>query len=136
MKQKSEISGNLSGFLDRDITLKGDLQFEETLRIDGKFEGTIRSGKTLVVGETAEVNADIEVTSLYVSGRLRGSARVGERVELASTARVASDLVTSILVVEEGAVFEGHCSMSKDEASGPREIDNRSSDMKIFPSSS
>lgn len=136
MKQKHDINGNLSGFLDRDITLKGDLHFEETLRIDGKFEGTIRSGKTLVVGETAEVNADIEVQSLYVSGTLRGSARISDRVELASTARVASDLTTSILVVEEGAVFEGHCSMPKDKASGPREVGNRSGDVKLFQYSS
>ncbi len=135
MKQRHDINGNLSGFLDRDITLKGDLHFEETLRIDEKSEGTIRAGKTLVVGETAEVNADIEVQSLYVSGSLRGSARISDRVELASTARVASDLTTSILVVEEGAVFEGHCSMSKDKASGPREVGNRSGDVKIFPSS-
>ncbi len=133
MKLKSEVNGNLSGFLDRDTAFKGDLRFEETLRIDGKFEGTIRSGKNLVVGETADVNADIEVTSLYVSGKLSGSARISGRIELTSTARVQSDLVTSILVVEEGAVFEGRCSMSKDKASGPREVGSPVAEMKKFP---
>ena len=132
MKLKGEVNGNLSGFLDRDTSVKGDLQFEETLRIDGKFEGTIRSGKNLVVGETADVNAEIEVTSLYVSGTLRGRAQVSERIELASTAKVQSDLVTSILVVEEGAVFEGHCSMAKDKATGPREIKPPTSNVKNF----
>jgi cytoskeletal protein CcmA (bactofilin family) len=132
MKMKSEINGNLSGFLDRDTAVKGDLHFEETLRIDGKFEGTIRSGKNLVVGETADVNADIEVTALYVSGKLSGSARVSGRIELTSTAKVQSDLVTSILVVEEGAVFEGHCSMSKDKVSGPRQVEPPITEMKKF----
>ncbi len=111
MKLKSEPGGGLSGFLDRDSEFTGELNFKETLRIDGKFQGTIRTGKSLVVGETAEIDADIEVGSLFVSGRLQGKVRATERVELHSTARVQAELDTTILVVEEGALFEGNCSM-------------------------
>ncbi len=112
--------GELSGFLDHETELKGDISFADMLRINGKFEGSIRSGRTLIVGEGADVHADIEVETIFVSGRLRGSIRGAERVELLSTARVQSQLDTAVLVVEEGAIFEGECSMKG--ASGPREV--------------
>lgn len=132
---KGEASGDLSGFLDRETAIKGEVNFKDTLRIDGRFEGAIRSGKTLVIGESADVDADIEVGSLFVSGRLRGTANVTDRIELARTARVQSDLTTAALVVEEGAVFEGHCTMMKKEAvTGPREVEDRTVKLKEFHS--
>lgn len=134
MKWKNEPAGDLSGFLDRGITFKGEISFKDTLRIDGHFEGTIRSGKTLIIGESADVDAEIEVGSLYVSGHLRGQAKVTERIELSNTARVESNLATTVLVVEEGAVFEGRCSMSKDP-SKPQEVEDRKAVLKEFPSS-
>ena len=135
MKWKSEPNGDLSGFLDRGISVKGEVSFKDTLRIDGRFEGTIRSGKTLIIGESADVNAEIEVNSLYVSGRLRGQAKVADRIELSSSARVESDLNTGILVVEEGAVFEGRCTMNKETRTGPREVENHTATMKNISSS-
>lgn len=135
MKWKGEPNGDLSGFLDRETFVKGDISFKDTLRIDGKFEGAIRSGKNLIIGESADVNAEIEVDSLYVSGRLRGKAKATGRVELAPTARVQSDLATAVLVVEEGAVFEGGCSMKKEAVSPSAEMEGRSAKLKEFPSS-
>jgi cytoskeletal protein CcmA (bactofilin family) len=133
VKWKGEPSGDLSGFLDKDMVMKGEISFKETLRIDGRFEGTIRSGKNLIVGESADVDAEIEVDSLYVSGTLRGSARAKERIELASTARVQANLSTSTLCVEEGALFTGHCSMG--QSSGPREVGARPIELKKVTSS-
>jgi cytoskeletal protein CcmA (bactofilin family) len=136
VKWKGEPSGDLSGFLDRGTVFKGELKFEETLRIDGKFEGAIRSGKSLIVGESADVDAEIEVEALYVSGCLRGNATVSVRTELSHSARVQADLTTAILVVEEGAIFEGQCFMQKEKFSGPREVKGGSQqDMKKIVSS-
>ena len=60
MKRKSDAGGDLSGFLDKGTEFHGDVTFQDTLSIYGKFEGTIRSPGLLVVGESAEVNAQIE----------------------------------------------------------------------------
>jgi cytoskeletal protein CcmA (bactofilin family) len=135
VKWKGEPSGDLSGFLDRGTVFKGEVTFEDTLRIDGKFEGAIRSGKNLIIGESADVDAEIEVEALYISGRLRGSAKISGRVELSSEARVEANLTTEILVVEEGAVFDGQCSMQKDKLSGPREVKEGPHNLKSIVSS-
>ncbi|MGH9335205.1 MAG: bactofilin family protein, partial [Vicinamibacteria bacterium] len=70
MRGKTVASGDLSGFLDQGTAFQGDLSFQDTLRIDGKFEGSIRDGRLLIIGESADVNAEIHVGTISVSGRL------------------------------------------------------------------
>lgn len=111
VRGKITASGDLSGFLDVGTEFHGELSFQDMLRIDGKFEGTIRDGRLLIIGESADVNADIHVATVSVSGRLRGSVHAKERVELHASARCQCNLETRVLVVEEGAMFEGGCAM-------------------------
>ncbi|MGH9321454.1 MAG: bactofilin family protein [Vicinamibacteria bacterium] len=111
MRGKTVASGDLSGFLDQGTAFQGDLSFQDTLRIDGKFEGSIRDGRLLIIGESADVNAEIHVGTISVSGRLRGSVHAKERVDLHASARCECNLDTRVLVVEEGAAFEGSCAM-------------------------
>ena len=135
---KGETTGDLSGFLDRDIDLTGELSFKETLRIDGKFQGNVRTGKCLVIGETAEVNAEIDVEQIFVSGHVQGKIRARERVELHRTARVEGEIQTKALIIEEGAQFEGQCSMqsmgksSSSTESRPANIQEEKEKAKIF----
>ena len=133
MKWKTDPGGDISGFLDRDVVMKGEISFKDTLRIDGKFEGIIRDAKYLVVGESADVNAEIEVEAICVGGRLRGSVNASDRIEINRTARVQSNLTTKVLVVEEGAIFEGKCSMST--RTGPREVEKQPPELKEIISS-
>ena len=82
MKTRNE-GATLNGFLDRGSHFQGELTFEETFRIDGRFEGKIRSGSELILGDSADVNADIEVGRLSVNGKLSGQ-RPGDRADRAS----------------------------------------------------
>ncbi len=116
MKIKPE-GTTLNGFLDKGSQLQGELAFEETFRIDGKFDGKIRSGSELILGDTAEVTGEIEVGRLSVNGKLKGTVRAKERVELHARARVEADLTTPILKIEEGAFFEGSCRMGEEARS-------------------
>jgi len=111
VKKKDQPSGELEGFLDEGTSFSGEVTFHDTLRIDGKFEGAVRSGKTLVVGEFADVNAEVDVAIVLVSGRIRGNVRASERIELLPTARAECILECKVLVVHEGASFDGQCAM-------------------------
>jgi cytoskeletal protein CcmA (bactofilin family) len=113
MKLRGE-EGTLNGFIDKGSQVRGDLSFEETFRIDGRFEGKIRSGSELIIGDDADVTAEIEVGRLSVNGTLKGSVRATERVELLAGARVMGDIATPVLRIEEGAHFEGSCEMGKE----------------------
>lgn len=121
MKLKTD-GGSLNGFLDRGSVLQGDLVFEDTFRIDGKFEGKIRSGSELILGDGAEVSGEITVKRLSVNGSLRGTVRASERVELLARARVEADISTPVLKIEEGAHFQGACQMEGHQASNVVEL--------------
>jgi cytoskeletal protein CcmA (bactofilin family) len=113
MKTRGEGS-TLNGFIDRGSHVRGELVFEETFRIDGRFEGKIRSGTELILGDAADVTAEIDVARLSVNGTLKGSVRATERVELLTGARVFGDIITPVLRIEEGAHFEGSCQMGEE----------------------
>jgi cytoskeletal protein CcmA (bactofilin family) len=116
MRGKTE-EGTLNGFLDRGSHFTGDLKFEEGFRIDGKFEGKITSGSELVIGETADVEAEIHVKKLAVNGSLRGNVVASERIDLQPKARILADLTTPALSIEEGAFFQGSCKMGQETPS-------------------
>ena len=65
--------GELNGFLDRGSSFKGELEFEDTMRIDGRFSGKIVSKNELVVGESAHIEGDVHV------GRATGDTRIPPR---------------------------------------------------------
>jgi cytoskeletal protein CcmA (bactofilin family) len=109
--------GTLNGFLDRGSHFAGDLKFEDGFRIDGRFEGKITSGSELVLGEAAEVDAEIHVGKLSVNGSLKGTVIVTDRVELHAKARVLADLTTPALSIDEGAFFQGSCKMGQETPS-------------------
>ncbi len=121
MKTRAD-GGTLNGFIDKGSHVRGDLTFEETFRIDGGFEGKIRSGSELIIGDAAEVTADIDVGRVSINGSLKGSVRAGHRVELLAQARVFGDIMTPILRIEEGAVFQGSCQMGDEVGSNLVEL--------------
>ncbi|HMB54730.1 MAG TPA: polymer-forming cytoskeletal protein [Thermoanaerobaculia bacterium] len=113
MFKQNDQQRDLNGFLDRGSTQKGELSFEASFRIDGKYEGTIRSSGRLVVGEGGLVDGDVQVRHVLVSGEVRGSVEAGEQLHIAPGGRVHADITTPSLVIEDGAIFEGNCTMTK-----------------------
>src|SRR3989304_2712856 len=89
---------------------RGDGIVRGKITASGDLSG-VRDGGLRIIGESADVNADIHVATVSVSGRLRGSVHAKERVELHASARCQCNLETRVLVVEEGAMFEGGCAM-------------------------
>lgn len=110
MKGKS--GGDLNGFLDRGSAFKGELEFEDTMRIDGRFNGKITSKNELIVGESATIEGEIHVGRIAISGTVIGKIRAEQRIEIHRSGKVYSDIDTPALIIEEGAVFQGACAMT------------------------
>jgi cytoskeletal protein CcmA (bactofilin family) len=106
-------SGDLNGFLDRGSSFKGELEFEDTMRIDGRFNGRITSKNELIVGESAHIEGDVHVGRIAISGTVVGRIVADQRVEIHRNGKVYSDIDTPALVIEEGAIFQGNCVMGE-----------------------
>ncbi|GBF40959.1 polymer-forming cytoskeletal family protein [Leptospira ellinghausenii] len=94
-----------------DITFRGTLSFNQTLKIKGQFKGTITSHGKLIIDETGDVEADVEVGSLVVLGNLKGNVDAKEKVELKKNGKVVGDIKTPGLEVEFGSKIIGNCIM-------------------------
>jgi len=103
----------LSGFLDKDTSFVGEMRFNNTLRIDGNFEGKIMSSSTLLIGETGRVKADIEVGIISINGYVEGKIKAKSKVEIFSKGKVSGTIITPKLMIEEGAYFQGECKMEE-----------------------
>ena len=109
---KMETTGTkISGFIDKDTEITGDIKFKESFRIDGVFKGKILSGGGLIIGETGEVEAEIEVISIAVNGRVKGSIKAKDKIEIFSKGRVIGSVSAPKLSIEDGAFFKGSCQM-------------------------
>ena len=119
--RKRELDENkMTGFLDKDTHIEGDLSFKGSFRIDGSFKGTIDSESTLIVGENGKIEAEIKVGYIVVNGEIKGNIQAKEKVEINSTGRVIGSVTAPKLVVEEGAYLETSCQTS-DELPPPPE---------------
>lgn len=95
--------------------VEGTLILSGALRIDGEIVGEIRAEGDVVIGETGDVQANVNANNLIVGGRLTGTALVGERLELLATGKIFGDASMQTLIVEQGGKLEGNCHMGKVE---------------------
>ncbi len=113
---------NSTSVIDQSCEMEGRFRFAGTLIINGKFRGELLSPDTLLVGESAELEAEVRVGTVIVNGSVIGNITARERVELRAGARIAGGIVTPALVLEEGVVFDGRCSMIGDKVAAAQKI--------------
>jgi len=99
------------GQLYKGSRVSGQLVFEGSARIDGNVEGEIQCHETLTIGEGAEVRAKISGKTIVIRGKVEGNVTAKEKIELAAPARLFGNALTPRLVISEGVVFDGDCSM-------------------------
>jgi cytoskeletal protein CcmA (bactofilin family) len=106
--------GKLSGFVGHGTSLTGDTSFQMMLRVDGQLTGTVSSdGGTLIVGNNGKLDANVSVGIAQINGTVNGDISATERIQLGRTARVVGNIATPKLIIEDGALFEGGCTMLK-----------------------
>jgi cytoskeletal protein CcmA (bactofilin family) len=99
--------------LGSDIVFKGKLSFKNKLKINGVFKGQIETSGQLIVGNTGDVEADIEAGTVSVQGKIKGNILATHRIDIFRNAELTGDIRTPDLQIEAGSVFSGHCIMDK-----------------------
>lgn len=111
-KSNNEIIGqDAVTIISNGVVLEGKIKSNGNLRIDGTVNGNINANGNVTVGENGEVNGEINANVIVLGGKIVGTVSAKEKVVLESTTNLKGDIVTRILVVEEGAVFDGSSKM-------------------------
>jgi len=115
-RSQVEETGGASAFLGKGSRVTGELAFEGAVRIEGQVEGKITAQDTLTIGESALVGAQITGTSVVVHGKVTGDITARKRLEILAPGKVFGNISTPCLIIHEGVIFEGQCTMSGSEA--------------------
>lgn len=107
------IDSNPNTLLDQGCQFEGKLTFEGSVQINGRFKGEIFSEGTLIIGDGGEVEGRIEIDTVVISGKVIGTIRAKKKIEMSAPAWVQGDISAPALVIHEGAIFQGNCSMGK-----------------------
>jgi cytoskeletal protein CcmA (bactofilin family) len=111
-KKNSEVKINTLLGSSSDVT--GDFKAEGSVRIDGRINGNVTVTGVLIVGAGGTVSGNVSARSAIIGGEVLGDVTVSEKTELTATAKVLGDISTSVIVIDENAVFQGKCDMKQE----------------------
>jgi cytoskeletal protein CcmA (bactofilin family) len=106
----------ITTILGKGSAFDGKLTFEGAVRIDGDFSGEIRTDGVLIIGETAEIKADVSAATIVIEGTVRGDLVATESIQIHAPARVFGNLATPSLEIQKGSLFEGNCQMGSPQS--------------------
>jgi cytoskeletal protein CcmA (bactofilin family) len=117
-KEKTDMKKNdaqFKAYMGEDTVFNGSLNFDGTVRIDGKFEGQVTTADTLIIGETGHLMAEISAGTVICMGYVEGTVMASQKIEIHSTSKVVGNIKSPALYIELGGVLDGTCDMTGKE---------------------
>ena len=107
----------ITALLGRGTRFEGKLYFEGRVRVDGIFKGEIKSDDTLIIGDGAEVHAEIDVATVIIRGGVvHGNVRASTSIEIHAPGKLVGNIHSPSLFIERGVEFQGSCRMDPVDA--------------------
>ena len=119
VKGSGELATNVIG---ENSYFTGTFIINGSLRIDGRFEGKYLQVEQLYVGHGGKIRTNINAVSIIVEGLIIGNVSASSRVILMPTARVLGDIKTPELIIQNGVILEGRCTISNDLKSSAKDL--------------
>jgi cytoskeletal protein CcmA (bactofilin family) len=92
--------------------IKGAINTQNDVRVAGTIDGEASSEGKFILTGTGKVDGDVQAADADIAGKVEGELRVANKLILRKSAIITGDIYTKILLVEEGARFDGACKMS------------------------
>src|SRR4051812_9921048 len=127
---KPSRSREFTSHVNEGTEIEGKVSFTGTVLLNGRVRGEIVSNDTLVIGEKGVVNASIRSSIVEISGEVIGNISATERIELHPSCRVYGDIEAPVVIIDEGALLEGQCRMTKLR---PADIGTAPRDANVVP---
>jgi len=112
----------VNAFMGAETFFEGKLTYTGAVRLDGRFKGVIRSDDTLIVGDTGRIEGEIHVGITIIQGEVVGNVYGKERVELHHPGRMIGNVTAPVVIMDEGAIFEGNCKMKEKKKEEKKEV--------------
>ncbi len=113
VSSNQEESDDIIAFVGEEVSFKGTIKYQGTVRVDGKLEGEIYTDGNLIIGQKAVLSAKIEAGTVICQGQITGEILAKNRVKLLTPAVFDGSIATPLLHMDEGVMFNGTCNMTK-----------------------
>ncbi len=117
-KTAGDSANNVIG---EDSYFTGTFIINGSLRVDGRFEGKFLQADQLYIGRSGKIKTDINAVSVIVEGLIIGNINASSRILLMPTAKVYGDIKTPELIIQNGVILEGRCTIANDLRTSARE---------------
>ena len=129
-------NAEIKAYMGEDTVFNGSLNFDGTVRIDGKFEGKVITEDTLIIGETGHLMAEISAGTVICMGRVEGTIVASKKVEIHSTSKILGNIKSPAIDIELGGILDGNCDMTGKETKiiplvKTEEIENKSANQTL-----
>ena len=113
MFQSEKSESKTSSILGPELEIHGDVKVSGSLLIYGKVFGNIQSNGAVRTANGSVIKGNISAKEAAIGGKVDGDLDVEKKVTLGDTSFLTGNLKAAILTIEEGAKFDGVCSMLK-----------------------
>jgi cytoskeletal protein CcmA (bactofilin family) len=123
--------GELNTIIGKGAVINGDIQIQNSLRIDGKVKGNVVATDTVVIGKEGVVEGQVRAKRIFIAGKIQGNILASGKVFLEAKATILGDISASCLVVHEGALFDGKCVMTNGAVQKERKSVEMKDELKL-----
>lgn len=131
LKDSSSTKRELKAFLEKGSEFEGKLIFEGTVRLNGKFTGEIVTHDILIIGEDAEIYANIDAGNVISSGKINGNIIAREKLEILCPGVVVGNIETPCLNIQDGVIFDGNCKMALPQQHEPAILSRKKNEEEV-----
>jgi cytoskeletal protein CcmA (bactofilin family) len=110
-RNKDKEPHDFTGFIDKGVHFEGTLEVSGVFRIAAQVKGNIISSHSLILGEGARVEGQIEGNHVVIAGKFDGVIFAKGRVEIQAKGVVTGEIHSPCLSIEPGGIFDGQCHM-------------------------
>ncbi|HIE05389.1 MAG TPA: polymer-forming cytoskeletal protein [bacterium (Candidatus Stahlbacteria)] len=103
--------GKLDSVIGRSTKIKGNINTEGGLKLDGQVVGDVVITGLFIAGKDAEVRGNVNCQEAVVGGKIIGNITAQKKIELKKGATINGDIICRGLIIEDGVFFEGSCRM-------------------------
>jgi cytoskeletal protein CcmA (bactofilin family) len=115
------------------LVIRGELDTDGTVRVDGRVEGPAHRAGTLIVGTGGVVVGHVEARDVIVAGQIQGNVHASGRIEIEAGAAVLGEIRASSMVLREGATLHGQVSIGSTPAAAVMAATGTARRLEIAP---
>ena len=108
---RNNIDSKINSIIGPEVEVDGDVRVVGSILIYGKINGGVKATGSVRTARGSCIKGNIESKDANISGKIDGDLKVENKTILEKNCDLKGNLTTGIVVIEEGANFDGICNM-------------------------